>query len=98
MLHGGTYQSEANTHNLEWTSIHNMMYYPKQVTFTTRTKPSFLSHLQLTLLCMPPALKLLVYQERVGVSKNSTKTQMLAPNGASASILEHAIFALQARG
>ena len=102
MLYGGTYQGSLNEYKLEAARSFFLYGYPELVTFTTPDQdklpvpsPDYLAihaacarvaHLSGAAECIDK-----FYQDM-----EDSKT--LAPDGTSASMLEHALFELQARG
>jgi len=102
VLYGGTYQNEVNKYKLEAISPFHLLGYPQHVIFTTPHEDKLPvpspTYLAIHAACAKVA-HLSGARECVDkLYRDMEECQTLAPDGSSASMLEHAIFELHARG
>ena len=102
MLYYCTYQGKLNEYKLEATEPWTLRPYPEFVTFTTPDQDKlpvpFPSYLAIHAACARVAHLSGAAKCIDKLYRDMDKSQILAPDWASASMLEHAIFELQARG
>jgi hypothetical protein len=101
-LHDGTYQGNLNEYKLEAAKRWTLFNYPKSVTFTTPDQDKLPvpspDYLAIHAACAKVAHLSGAAECIDKLYEDMDDSETLAPDGTSASMLEHAIFELQACG